>query len=131
ILLEQLTEEDEHSAIVGKKYEYRTGTNESASDYYVGWLHFTALDYGEAEHHYISPQEGFDRSVTLISRKSEIKPHAFIRKLVRKGVIATDFLKGTPSKNDASKTCIEYIIYSRAGNRYISVKAFRDHSETS
>lgn len=129
ILLEQLKDDDEHLAIQGKKYEYRTGTNESASDYYAGWLHFTSLDYGEAEHKYISPQQGFDRSVTLISRKNEVKPHEFIGKLVRKGVIATDFLKGTPYKNDASKTCIEYIIYSRAGNRYISVKAFRDLNE--
>lgn len=130
ILLERLTAEDEHSVILGKKYEYRTGTNESASDYYSGWLHFTALDYGEAEHHYISPQEGFDPSVTLISRKSEIKPHVFIGNLVKKGVIDAHFLKGTPYKDDMSKTCIEYIIFSRAGNRYISVKAFRHLSET-
>lgn len=129
ILLEQLQEEDDHTKIIGKRYRYRTGSNEKSPDYYSGWLHFTHLDYGEAEHTYLGPQKGFDSSPTLISRSSEIKPHAFIKELAELGVIPTVFFKGTPYKNPHSKTCIEYTLFSRSGNRYITVKAFRDLNE--
>lgn len=127
-LLEQLTEEDRHTALRTRKYKYRTGSHESAADYYDGWLHFTDLDYGEAEHHYQGPQIGF-KGHTLISRREEINPQRFISALLSENVLSANFHKGTPQKDSLSKTTIEYTIFSRAGNRYITVKAFRDLSE--
>jgi hypothetical protein len=127
-LLEQLHEEDKHTVLRVKKYKYRTGSHESAADFYDGWLHFTDLDYGEAEHHYQGPQIGF-KGHTLISRREEIKPHKFISSLLSDNVLSANFYKGTPQKDSLSKTTIEYTIFSRAGNRYITVKAFRDLSE--
>lgn len=127
-LLEQLHEEDKHTVLRVKKYKYRTGSHESAADFYEGWLHFTDLDYGEAEHHYQGPQIGF-KGHTLISRREEITPHKFISSLLSDNVLSANFYKGTPQKDSFSKTTIEYTLFSRAGNRYITVKAFRDLSE--
>ncbi|ARN85196.1 hypothetical protein [Candidatus Nucleicultrix amoebiphila] len=125
-LLEFIEEDDDYESIVGKYFAYKTGDKEGASNFYEGYLIFDGLEYGKANHKFISPQQGWQPSPDEVPLQEKLKPHAFIKPLVQKMKLPTTFLKGTPTKDDLSKTNIVYVMYSESGTRYVRVKAHRD-----
>jgi hypothetical protein len=119
------SEEDEYVAIRDKRIKYTTGTHESASDFYDGFLIFLDLDYGTAAHRYRGPQLGFDSNAHLTSVRDVVRPYKFIQDLITEDGVTSTFYKGTPSKLHDTTTAIEYVLYNEAGTKYVKVKASR------
>lgn len=120
--------EDPWGALVGKSFSYETSSVEYGADYYAGLAIIESIDYGAVTHTFLGAEKGFSPTVDHKSLRDEIKPQVFLKKLIDKNQ-DLEFHKGTPYKQEDTKTRMEYIGYNSKSTRYVKVKMRREKQE--
>lgn len=111
--------------LINKSFPFETSSTENGADHYLGEAIIESIDYGTAQHPFLSQKEGFG-TVSHFSEREKKSPYNFFKGLLDKNQNPI-FHKGEPFKGkepfkgEDDKTRTVYVAYNTKGTRYIKV----------